>query len=1155
MYFSIAFSYGWWDGSYPYRQAVNLSVVSGSTPTDYSVLLSLDSSNVGTGFDWNDACSSNRTNVRFIDNQDSMVLDYWVENCSSTLQYMDVWVKINDTIDTLGNYIYMYYGSLSSSYMQGDPSNVFEWYINFSSMIMESESSGSSQDITGNGDILENGRTFHTWGNSWKVFTGFGSFNVIGDGSQILELSLKAPDCGEIVATKFDTNGVQEANNGYQWCGSQTNWAPFGDGTYSGSGNWERVYSVLDDSAILATYIHFPIDDDADASGDAYYKDVRIRKYVSNEPTYVLENQEVVGTVVSYMSPLNNTIFGVNSVDFTCEGLTTNGSSLINMTLYGNWSGGWHANETLSLSGDSDSVTFTKNLPGPYENYSWNCFVEGSGGTSDWGENRSIIIDNIAPTIYATSPFGVMADVTPMINVTFDEMVSRAWYELDGGSDITICNNCSSSFDTYLIGTEGDYDITIYANDTVGNMNSVSYSFSIDMDGHYYDSFNDNSSVYDFGKAYWNGTNISYAGAQVQRYNGIEIGFDETNMVFSANQWGGSGNAGEVDITCPGGDASCYFTKQDGTNLSGFNIINGVATDDSDSSTVGFIMYSATDVHTRFSPSPHNQNGDNFVAVCYNLGQWFYDDNNGCDNPFTPVSTDVLVANLTWGITSVSAISGASLGGTSSLFSHYINTTENISVIKNVTWSEINTDSNNYINISLSVDGGINWYDVINGMGVDNISEGKSLVYNVTFTTDGTKVIGLDHLDIKWSSVYPPRVNFEDPTPVNGANLTSGNVDINVSVKSYTNVSTFIDFENSLVGYWNFEDSIGTTIFDRSSFSQNAILNFDSHVSNTSMIRGNYSVLDGNKDYISIGDFAQYEGMNELTISMWVNPSFFPSKPTFGIIKENSYRFEFAPSTGETFFKVGTSNNAMGGTGTSVSAGFLGTGNWYHLVGVYNGTRLNVFLDGVLVGTTSSDISGSIISDNKPLEIGSNAAGATQEFNGGIDEVMVFNRAISEDEVKALAGQKTLFTNIDGITNGNYSYYGCSIDSFGSMGCTENRSLTINSTIIVLPQEYNVSYDKTVININNDMYLVELLVENKNDKDVNITLMDFVPTGFTYGSFGYMYTWNDTFNGYYNGTVLGWNLTLGANSATYISYSLGGSGNYRLGRDYMIGLE
>lgn len=59
-------------------------------------------------------------------------------------------------------------------------------------------------------------------------------------------------------------------------------------------------------------------------------------------------------------------------------------------------------------------------------------------------------------------------------------------------------------------------------------------------------------------------------------------------------------------------------------------------------------MYTEENVFTRFTtPTPNALNSEDFIAVCYNSGQWFYDDNNGCDNPFTPVSTDVLIANVT----------------------------------------------------------------------------------------------------------------------------------------------------------------------------------------------------------------------------------------------------------------------------------------------------------------------------------------------------------------------------------------------------------------------------------------------------------------------------------------------------------------------------
>ena len=73
-------------------------------------------------------------------------------------------------------------------------------------------------------------------------------------------------------------------------------------------------------------------------------------------------------------------------------------------------------------------------------------------------------------------------------------------------------------------------------------------------------------------------------------------------------------------------------------------------------------------------------------------------------------------------------------------------------------------------------------------------------------------------------------------------------------------------------------------------------------------------------------------------------------------------------------------------------------GNWHYAVLTYDGSALRMYVDGVQVGwrpITATPDSGS----NQPLRIGRNSQGANNYFTGGIDEVRMWNRAITAAEV------------------------------------------------------------------------------------------------------------------------------------------------------------
>ena len=83
----------------------------------------------------------------------------------------------------------------------------------------------------------------------------------------------------------------------------------------------------------------------------------------------------------------------------------------------------------------------------------------------------------------------------------------------------------------------------------------------------------------------------------------------------------------------------------------------GVAAQDFATGT-GFIMFSESDLHTRFAADPiQYNNADHFVAVVWDGTDWFYDDNRNYF-AFTPDATDILVAEVDFSADTVTALQG-----------------------------------------------------------------------------------------------------------------------------------------------------------------------------------------------------------------------------------------------------------------------------------------------------------------------------------------------------------------------------------------------------------------------------------------------------------------------------------------------------------------
>jgi hypothetical protein len=80
----------------------------------------------------------------------------------------------------------------------------------------------------------------------------------------------------------------------------------------------------------------------------------------------------------------------------------------------------------------------------------------------------------------------------------------------------------------------------------------------------------------------------------------------------------------------------------------------------------------------------------------------------------------------------------------------------------------------------------------------------------------------------------------------------------------------------------------------------------------------------------------------------------------------------------------------------------LSSGNWYSVIVTFNGTQLKLYVNGNIVNTVNQ--SGTLQTGNDPLRFGRRGGGGIydQWFNGVIDDIGIWNRALTECEVKKL---------------------------------------------------------------------------------------------------------------------------------------------------------
>ena len=153
-------------------------------------------------------------------------------------------------------------------------------------------------------------------------------------------------------------------------------------------------------------------------------------------------------------------------------------------------------------------------------------------------------------------------------------------------------------------------------------------------------------------------------------------------------------------------------------------------------------------------------------------------------------------------------------------------------------------------------------------------------------------------------------------------------------------------------------------------------------------------------NYVSVPDKPVLNPTNAITVECWLYRSsivgaFDPviKKAGEGTDQVDGYALEFGGD--EIIFFI------YNGSWIGVGGGPINLEEWYHLAGVYDGTNLFCYVNGSLAGP-ATPVSGSITPSSNPLGIGSDPANPDRFLNGKVDEVSIYNRALTGSEIQAI---------------------------------------------------------------------------------------------------------------------------------------------------------
>jgi len=202
--------------------------------------------------------------------------------------------------------------------------------------------------------------------------------------------------------------------------------------------------------------------------------------------------------------------------------------------------------------------------------------------------------------------------------------------------------------------------------------------------------------------------------------------------------------------------------------------------------------------------------------------------------------------------------------------------------------------------------------------------------------------------------------------------------------------------QKGLVGYWRFDEETGSTAKDSSPYGNHGTIYGATRVRG---IIGKALSFDGVDDYVEVANSESLNPTNEITLMAWVNARSTQNTEYPKIVaKANAYVLHIL----DTFPSVIVLNIYSGGNLRQTKIeNALSADEWVHIVATYDGRYGRIYKNGELVATKDFETIGIIDSTANDVGIGAYPGGSTP-FNGTIDEVRIYNRALSPGEIKII---------------------------------------------------------------------------------------------------------------------------------------------------------
>jgi hypothetical protein len=458
-----------------------------------------------------------------------------------------------------------------------------------------------------------------------------------------------------------------------------------------------------------------------------------------------------------------------------------------------------------------------------------------------------------------------------------------------------------------------------------------------------------------------NGSN--FVNGSIVRWNGA----NRTTTFVSANQL--TASITSADVTNAGSASVTVFNPAPGGGTSNAQTFTINAAPNPAPATTGLVPSSVAAGSAAFQLTVNGTNFVNGAAV-----RW-----NGANRTTTFVSAGQLTASITAAdvasaaSASVTVFNPAPGGGTSNAQTFTIDAAPNpVPTTTGLVPSSVAAGSAAF---QLTVSG----TNFVNGAAVRWNGSDRT----TTFVSAGQLTAQITAADV--GSAGSASVAVFNPTPGGG---TSNAQTFTIAISGGPGPG--------LVAAYGFNAGSGTAASDSSGNNNNGTLTGATWT--TSGRFGSALVFNGTNNLVTIADANSLDLTTGMTLEAWVYPTVQPTGWRTIIAKERSGGIAFYLHAGSTSTNRPATGAYIANAERQLFGGTRLTANtWTHLAATYDGAMQRLYINGVQVASRAQ--TGSIATSTNALRIGGNTVWG-EYFQGRIDEVRVYNRALSAAEIQ-----------------------------------------------------------------------------------------------------------------------------------------------------------